>query len=742
MTDRRVPVVRQMNSFECGAACLAMILGYFGRRTRPEECRQKCDPGRNGVTAQTIVSAASQFGLKTRAYRLNAKNLDEIAVPCIIHWSRNHFVVLEHWSREAVEIVDPDGGRRKIPVQEFENSFSGTVLQFAPGSNFDRGCERGPHPLSTYLRRMLRAPGTIRLLTQIVGASLLLQAFGFAMPLMTKVLVDRVLPGGSAQAMNMLLSGAVLVALMHAATGYLRASLLLRLETRLDSYLMLGLFNHLLSLPFRFFQLRSSGDLLMRLSSNATIREALATYTMSAILDGFLVVVFLAVLLHVSPSIGIAALAIAVAEAGILLASSRRLRNLIENQVACQSISQNCLVESLMGISTLKAAGTEQATLDRWSGLLAKQLDSSWQSGRYFATVEATMTAVRTFAPLFLLWLGSRLVLNGSMGLGTMLAVNGLAAAFLQPVAALVMSGQRLQLAGTHLNRIADITQAVPEQDSKMVPQAPRLKGGIELRNVSFRYDVQSPRVLRDISLTIYPGQKVALVGRTGSGKSTLAKLLLGLYTPTEGNIEYDGVPLHSMNLQSVRKQWGTALQEPFLLSSSLRENISMQSPEISEAEMIRAAVRAEIHDDVMRMPMGYETRIDEAGQSLSGGQRQRLALARAVVGNPALLLLDEATSHMDTVTEGAVHRNLDALSCTRVVIAHRMSTVQNADLIVVLENGSIAEQGSHQQLLRQGGLYAALTHNQVSRPEENGSDVFRDPNKIQGIPQLSATAG
>jgi ABC-type bacteriocin/lantibiotic exporter with double-glycine peptidase domain len=299
-----------------------------------------------------------------------------------------------------------------------------------------------------------------------------------------------------------------------------------------------------------------------------------------------------------------------------------------------------------------------------------------------------------------------------------MLAVNGLAAAFLQPVTSLVLGGHRLYLARTHLERISDVMQAVPEQAPAEVTPAPALTGRIEIRNVRFRYDDHSPDVLKGISMSIHPRQKIALVGGTGSGKSTLARLLLGLYIPSEGEIEYDGIPLRSMNLQSVRRQWGTALQEPFLFSSTLRENLSLCNPELSEAQMVQAASLAEIHADIMEMPMGYETRIDEAGQSLSGGQRQRICIARAVAGNPTLLLLDEATSHLDTLTERSVDRNLDTLRCTRVVIAHRLSTIRNADLIVVLENGSIAEQGSHDELLAQNGLYAALIRSQSGAPE------------------------
>jgi ATP-binding cassette subfamily B protein len=313
--------------------------------------------------------------------------------------------------------------------------------------------------------------------------------------------------------------------------------------------------------------------------------------------------------------------------------------------------------------------------------------------------------------------------------------MNALAAAFLQPIASLVSSAQRLQMAGAHLERIADVMQAQPEQEGShaaplgsgeactSVPAA-GFSGRIEFRNVSFRYDANSPWVIHRFSLALEPGQKVALVGKTGSGKSTLAKLLLGLYPPTEGEILYDGLALHALNLQQVRRQWGVALQEPYLFSSSLRDNISFHDREMTMAEVIRAAKIAEIHAEIIEMPMGYETRIDEGGGSLSGGQRQRVALARAVASRPSLLLLDEATSHLDSITESAVDRNLDTLACTRVVIAHRLSTIENADLIVVLENGSIAEQGSHQELLARGGHYADLVAKLRSQPIARRPDL------------------
>ena len=714
MKKRRTPVVLQFNAVECGAACLAMILGHFGRKTRLEECRQKCDPGRDGVSAHTIVAAARDFGLQTRALSLSAGDCAAVRLPCIVYWKNSHFVVLDGWSRDRVTLVDPAWGRRQLTRSDFEDGFSGIALQFEPGPDFDARPAAGRCVKREWLRRIWRIAGTSRMFFQIMAVTLLLQAFGFALPLITKWVVDGVVPLRGSGSINVVCAGAVAVALATGCISYLRAALLLRLERHVDSSLMLGFFEHLLSLPYRFFQQRSSGDLLMRLASNSAIREALASYTTSAILDGGLVVVFLVALVHVSPLFALAASAIALLEIAVLASAARRLQCLVQSDIAAQSASQSCLIESLAGIETLKASGAERATFGRWSALLLKQLDASARRGSFMAKVEAAMTVLRTFSPLFLIWLGGAMVLDGSMSLGTMLATNALAAAFLQPVGSLVMSAQRVQLAGTHLERIADVMQAKPEQNVRAALPALCLTDRIEIRGVSFRYDSHSSDVLKNVSFDIYSGQKVALVGRTGSGKSTLARLLLGLYMPSEGEVFYDGVPTHKMNLQSLRSRWGTVLQDAVLFSSSVRENISFHDPALSQPDLVRAAKIAEIHSEIAQMPMQYETRIDEGGGSLSGGQRQRLAIARAVATRSRLLLLDEATSHLDAQTEAAVDCNLDALSCTRVVVAHRLSTVQNADLIVVLEDGHIVETGTHDQLLARGGHYAALVLQQT----------------------------
>ncbi len=714
---RRVPVITQLSATECGAACLAMILSYHGRKTQAAECRDAIGIGRDGISAKTLADTARRYGLRVRAYSLEPCHFPFVQLPAIVHWSFSHFVVVENWSPKRVKIIDPGQGRRVISPEEFDANFTGVTLTFEPGAQFNQqktNTQKKTASRSYYLLNMLRTPGVLISLGQVLMASLVLQALGLTLPLFTKVIFDSILPWYMDDMLQMLGLGLLILVVSQLVVQYLRTALLIYLQARLDSQLMLSFFEHMLSLPFRFFQQRTSGDLLMRLGSNAVIRETLTSQSISIILDGTLVVVYLAILMWEESAIGLMVLGLGGLQIGTMLLTTRRMHNLMENDLAAQAETQSYLVEALSGIAILKASGNEHQALDHWTNLFFKQLNVSLKRNQLTALTNTLLGTLRVFSPLVLLWYGAQFVLRGEMSLGTLLALNALAASFLTPLASLVSTAQQLQLVGAHLNRIDDVIREQPDQNPTEVLIPPTLSGSITVRGVSFRYDPHAPWTLRDVSFSVQAGQKIALVGPTGSGKSTLAMLLLGLYEPTEGQILYDGIDVHHMDYRGFRRQIGVVLQESSLFSLSIRRNIAFNDPDMDLPRIIEAADLACIHPEIIGFPMGYETPLSEGGTGLSGGQRQRLALARALANRPQVLILDEATSHLDAETERRVHRNLHTLDCTRIVIAHRLSTVRDADLILVLHEGQIVERGTHQTLLAKNGFYTALVHGQI----------------------------
>ena len=732
MSKRQVPFVQQLNAVECGTACLAMILSYHGRHTTVSECRSLCD----GLTARAIAIAAREFGLRVKAYSLEPAQFAHVPLPAVVHWEFNHFMVVEDWSVKEIKVADPAAGRRTLSAKEFDAGFTGVVLTFEPGAHFAKHGSTHEAAWLKYLRLMFDLPGLKRIIAQILATSLVLQLLGLALPAATKTLVDYILPFHMNNVMLIFGAGILWFVVTQMLVSYLRSSLLIYLRSRLDSHLTQSFFEHLLSLPFSFFQKRTSGDLLMRLGSNSFIREVLTNTTLTVLLDGTFVLMYLLLLLSVAPLFGLLVASLAAAQLLILAGSRARINQLMQRELSTRAEEQGYLVEAVAGVSMLKASGAEDRAFDRWSTLFINHLNVSLERSRVSLLIDTALGGLRTLSPLVLLWVGALFVLSGNISLGTMLAMSSLAAAFLNPIAALVTNGQQFQMIGAHLERIADVFEAEPEQPPGNAVTA-HLSGRIEARDISFQYDSNCPLVLRDISFAVEPGQKVALVGPTGSGKSTLAALLLGFFQPTHGEILYDCVPLKKFNYRSLRGQMGVVLQDPILFSGSILQNISLSNPEISMEKVVEAATLAEVHEDISMMPMLYETMIAEGGTTLSGGQRQRLALARALVNQPKVLVLDEATSHLDVQTEAVVDKNLNTLSCTRIVIAHRLSTVRNADQILVLDKGRLVERGRHEDLMAMEGTYAALVNDQLGGARARSPLVEIDESEKTGGAQL-----
>lgn len=709
---KRIPLVRQLSEIECGAACLAMVLGYHGKPLRLEQVRQAMGASRDGVSALDILRTARAYGLRGRGVSIDEDELQYLPPGTTLHWRFSHFVVFEKLDKDGIHVLDPGQGRRRMPLERFLRSFTGVALLLEPGEGFETGKPQ-PRRASRYVLQVLRQSDT---LTRVLIVSLVLQVFALAVPALTGLVIDRVVPRADTHLLVVVGLGLLSLAGFQLLTSLIRGHLLLELRTRMDSHMTLGFLEHLVGLSYAFFQVRAAGDLMARLNSNATVREILSSSALSGLLDGGLVVLYLGLILAVSPAMALVVLVLSAAEVLVLILSAHKQRQLMSENLEVEARSQSYQVELLTGIQTLKAFGVEHQAVQRFSELFVNVLNVSLRRGRLTAWVDGLNGMLRMAAPLVLLSFGALQVLGGSMTLGTMMGLTALAGALLGPLSNLVTSGTQLQLLKSYVERIDDVFDAPPERERDNLGHPARLRGGIELERVSFHYSPQAPLVVRDVSVRIEPGQFVAIVGRSGAGKSTLANLLLGLYLPTSGRVLFDGADLSELDLHSVRGQLGVVPQEPAFFGSTVRGNIALADPSSPLEPVIEAAQRAQIHSDILAMPMGYDTPLVDRGASLSGGQRQRLALARALLRNPAVLLLDEATSHLDAITERKVQESLAAQRCTRVVIAHRLSTVADADLILVMDEGRLVEAGRHQELLLRGGVYAELVRAQVDK--------------------------
>lgn len=698
--------VQQLAAADCGAACLAMVLRYHGREVGLDELSRATGADHNGVSALAILRAARGYGLRGRGVQV--EGLDELRlVPraSVLHWEFNHFVVFDRVDRRGVHILDPAHGRRCVPPAEFDQAFTGVALLLEPSEAF--APERRRRPLvRRYLARILAHPA---LWSRSLMMSVLVQLLALALPLMTTLLVDRILPRRDLDLLQVLIAGLVMMVAFNFVASLVRGNLLVQLRTLLDADMTIGFLDHLVDLPYAFFQRRSTGDLIQRLGSNAVVREILTSGALSAVLDGSLVSLYLVLIFWASPLMGAVVVALAAVQLSLYWATRGVQRELMNEALAAQAKTSSYEVEMLSGIEALKSMGAEFRAVDRWSNLFVDALNVSLRRGRLDALISALLGSFAMAAPLVILGTGAKLVLDGELTLGAMLGLAALGSGFLGPLNALVAVTLKFQLLGSYLERIEDVMQSEPEQDPTRVQRAPRLHGRIRTESISFRYSDSTPPAVVDVSVDIAPGQFVAVVGPSSAGKSTLAKLLVGLYRPQQGRVLYDELDLAGLDLRSVREQLGVVTQRCELFGVSVRENIALGHPEMTMEEVVDAARKASIHDAIAALPMGYDTILADGGASLSGGQRQRLALARALAGRPAILLLDEATSNLDTISEAAIQRSLAALECTRIVIAHRLSTVIAADVILVMDQGRVVDAGKHAELLARCPQYRRL---------------------------------
>ncbi|HKE15604.1 MAG TPA: peptidase domain-containing ABC transporter, partial [Kofleriaceae bacterium] len=543
---------------------------------------------------------------------------------------------------------------------------------------------------------------------RVAVASLLVRLFALAVPLLIALVVDQVVPHADRHLLLVAAIGVGVLVAFEALASVLRAHLLLHLRTRVDTRVTSDFLEHLFSLPLSFFRGRSPADLVHRVGSSATAREILTSGALASLLDGATALLYGLLIAALSPRLGLLVLVLAGLHAAVFLLTRRRHRQLMVADLEAQSRAQGRLVEMLGGIETLRCAGAESQSVDGWLDLYSAQLGTALERGGLGAGVDAVRRALESLAPIGMLTIGALAVASGELSLGAMLAISALAGGLFGALSSLVSSALQLELVAAYLDRIDEVLEAPREQEEPGA-HAPRLEGAIAVRGLGFRYSDDAPLAVSGVSLDIPQGAAIAIVGPSGAGKSTLAGLLAGLHPATEGDIELDGRPLSTLDIAAVRAQMGVVPQSPSLFAATVGENIALGTPEADLGRIRWAAQVACIHDAIEALPMGYDTPITGSGAPLSGGQRQRIAIARAVLRCPAILVLDEATSALDAVTENRIMNHLGWLGATRILVAQRLSTLVDADLIAVMDQGCVVEMGTHQELLARHGLYAAL---------------------------------
>lgn len=691
-----------MEAVECGAACLGIVLAHFDKWVALEELRLACGVSRDGSKASNIVKAARKYGLVPRGMKTEPKALRNLPAPMILHWNFNHFVVLDGFHKGRVHLNDPGSGPRTVSEEELDESFTGVVLTFRTGPGFERSGGK-PSFLPALARRLV---GSASALVFVLLTGLALVVPQLIAPVFSKVFIDNVLLQDNRLWMSPLLLAMGGAAVILATLNWLQLTYLLRLETRISLAGSSRFLWHVLRLPVDFFNQRYAGDISNRVGINNRVAELLsrdlATHFLAAVLILFFALLMVRYDLLLT-TIGITVVSLNVV--ALRYVSRRRIdgnRQLQQEQGKLHGVA----IGGLRMIETLKATGGESDLFARWSGYQAKVVNIRQDLERYsqfLNSVPTLLTAINTAA---ILGVGSLRVMGGALTLGELVAFQALMLRFVSPVERLVGLGSKLQLVEGDMNRLDDVLRYPIGGDSDEAPDtqpespSAKLAGHLELRDLAFGYSPLDPPLIEDFQLTLRPGERVALVGGSGSGKSTVARLVTGLYEPWKGEILFDGEPRKSLPAAMLNVSLASVDQSILLFEGTVRENLTLWDRTIPTAEVVAAAKDAAIHDEISVRAGGYDSLVAEGGANWSGGQQQRLEIARALTVRPSILVLDEATSALDPTTEQWIDQSLRRRGCTCLIVAHRLSTIRDADEIVVLERGKIVQRGTHQQLV------------------------------------------
>jgi HlyB family type I secretion system ABC transporter len=711
---RRYPFFEQQSTADCGAACLVMVSRYWGKHFSINHLRSIAEFDRNGVSLKNLAFLAESIGFATRPVKASLDKLGTQNLPAIVHWQGDHYIVVYEVAPKYVVVADPAIGQRVLSYMEFQAGWAGYALLLTPTAILKDTNEKN-QPLWQFLK-LLRPHKVV--LIEVLFASILLQIFGLISPLFTQLILDRVVVQRSELTLTAIGLGLLIFGVMQIALTALREYLLDHTANRVDLALIVGFINHTFRLPLSYFESRYVGDIISRVQENQKIQKFFTDQALSIFMDMLTVFVYLGLMFWYSWKLTLLTLIILPPYILLALFATPFLRRVSREIFATSNDETGYLIQSLTGISTIKSMAIEQTVRWKWEELFGKSIKASF-SGQIIGNVlQSISSSIEMLATTGLLWLGAWQVIHNELTIGQLVAFNMLLGNVINPFQRITQLWDELQEVIIAIERINDVIEAKPEEDlqSNNLSFLPAINGQVCVKNVTFRYQNADVNILENINFEVQPGQTVALVGRSGSGKTTLAKLLLGLYLPTDGKILIDGADITTVSVRSLRQQIGVVDQDTFMFGGTIRENISIAYPEAALEEIIEVAQLAGAHQFINSLPMGYETQIGEGGGMLSGGQRQRIAIARALLGNPKLLILDEATSSLDTESERIIQNNLSKIlqGRTTLIIAHRLSTVCNADLILVLDKGLLVESGNHNQLMAKRGLYFYLNQQQV----------------------------
>ncbi|HDH0734760.1 TPA: peptidase domain-containing ABC transporter, partial [Klebsiella oxytoca] len=678
---KKTPVILQSEAAECGIACLAMISGFYGLNIDLFNFRQRYGSPSQGVTLLSLSKTGERAGLKSRALSLDIDEIKQLKLPCIIHWGMNHYVVLTKVRKSSFIIHDPALGKRVIGMQEMSNYFTGVALEIWPDQNFQQEQAKSRLRLLDLMRNIVGLKST---LIKIFAFSVVIEAIGLLLPVGTQMVTDHVIMAQDQSLLTVICIGLVSFTLFRTFISMLRAWTSLTLNTLTNIQWQTTLFDHLTSLPLSFFEKRHLGDIQSRFSSLDVIRSTFTNSIVTGIIDTIMTIGLLIMLTLYGGWLVWIVIGFTLCYAIMRLATYRFYRRVSEEQVIKGARSSSHFMESLYGIATIKALNLKERRSQNWLNLNIDACNAGIKQTRFDMMFSGINTLISSIDQVVILWVGALAVIDNNMTLGMFMAFNAYRGQFSQRASSLIDLFMQLRMLSLHNERLSEIVFTEPE--SEMPPRRvfEQDKGvKLEVKNLSYQYDAFTQPVFSNLNIIVEPGESVALVGPSGVGKTTLLKVMCGLLSPTSGDVLADELDINKIGLNNYRLSTACVLQEDRLFSGSISENICGFEDNPDEAFIIECARHSNIHDEIMKMPMGYETIIGELGTGISGGQKQRLLIARALYRKPGILFMDEATSHLDLNNEANINHAISNLSITRIIVAHRPSTIASADRVI-----------------------------------------------------------